>query len=158
MDINQIWAVAQPYVISVVTALGGTAGITAIGYGLFKKLTKKMQDKIESKNIANDVVSQLNGADLKVSVEAVAKEELAKIKKEIETANAETAQSVATQAELLALVANICAKFKAVSTEEKEAIASVVNKLSGIEIPVVEKHEPTVIKIETVNKEDLGIL
>lgn len=153
MDINQIWAVVEPYVMAVVGALGGGTVIYALARVLLGRLLNKFSAKYDVADMANKVADKLAGKSMNIDVTTVTEKKLDKIDKKLRKEVEKIHDETAAYKHLLALIGGAMAKLKALTPEERNALSEAITALEHDYIPP-EPEEILTVKLEPIATAD----
>lgn len=152
MDVNQIWEVISPYIMTVVGAFGGGTVVFALVRILVGGFLKKFSAKYDVNDMADRVAGRLAGKTLNIDVTAVTEKRLDKIDKRLSKQVEELSKQTTDYKHLLALIGSAVAHFKALPDEEKTALTEAVRALESDYTPP-EPEEITTVKLEPITLE-----
>lgn len=153
MDINQIWEVIAPYIMTVVGALGSGTVVFAVVRSLVGGFVKKFSAKYDVNDMADKVAGRLAGKTLNIDVTAITEKRLDKIDKRLSKQVEELSKQTTDYKHLLALIGGAVAHFKALPEEEKTALTEAITALEHDYIPP-EPEQITTVKLEPIVLED----
>ena len=146
---NAIWNTVQPYILTIVGALGGGSIIYIIARILLGRLINKASLVYDINAIASKVADKLGGKTLNVDVTAIVEKRL----KEVSDMLADKVKAVADETNsykhLLALMGEALAHLKMLTDEERAALVAAVKKLDS-EYQPPEKEVIATVKLEPI--------
>lgn len=147
---ENIWLIIEPYLTWFVGIIASSGILSIVGTFVYKKLLKKVDSIDQANTVASAVVSSIANKDLKISLENVNEKNFAKLEKRLLSKFEYSATDIADMKSIVASMAVIMSKFKAVTEEEKTSLIAKVNSLQDTAKVVEEKSEPIVVTIEPV--------
>lgn len=149
MDINTIWAAIEPYIMTVVGALGGGTVVFALVRSLVGGFVKKFAAKYDMDDMASKVASKMTGKTLNIDVTAVTEKRLDKIDKKLTKQVEELSEQTNAYKHLLALIGGTIAKLKANTEAERGALLDAVQALEADYKPP-EPEQVTTVRLEPI--------
>lgn len=151
---NEIWAQISGYVIPIISSLVSSGVIGTLIAFIAKKIMAKTEQKIENNVIAKDiskaVVDNITNKELKISLESFNKKQVNELKDDLTKQFKGAFESIEMQNNILAILAQIMSKFRAVTDEEKEALAAAISVLMGKKVELPKTEEPITITIDKI--------
>ena len=145
MDINQIWAAVEPYVLQIVEALGLGTILGIVIKSLFKRFEKKHQ----ASDIAAQTAQCLANKMVKVDVTAITDKKLDKLNKQLTEELHDIHTETAAYKHMLALIGGAMTKLKAVTQDERAALIKAVQALESDYTPP-EPDEVISVKLDPI--------
>ena len=149
MNMQEIWRVAEPYIMTVVGALGGGTVIYALARILLGRLLSTFATKYDTNDMADKVAGKLAGKTLNIDVTAVTEQRLDKLSKLLTNQLENIREETESYKRLLSLIGGAIAKLKAITPEEKTALTEAITALDNSYIPA-EPSEITTVKLEPI--------
>lgn len=145
MDINEIWAVCEPWVVALMqTGIG-----SLLVYLVSRLLVGKWFKRNDINNLVNGFAKKITGSSITVDLTAVAEKKLDKIEKKLGAKVDAITQTIQDLKHLTALVGGALCNSKTLTQEQRAALKTAVDAVeSGI--ACVEKDEPITLRLEPV--------
>lgn len=149
MDIQAIWAAAEPYVMAIVGALGGGTVIYTLARTLMNKLLNKFSAKYDMDDMADKVAKKLAGKTLNVDVTAVTEKRLDKIENKLRKQVDQLQEQTAAYRQLLTAIGAAVAHFKSLTEEERGELQAAIQALDHRYTPPAPE-EIVTVKLEPI--------
>lgn len=149
MDINAIWAVIEPYIMTVAGAIGGGTVVFALVRSLVGGFVKKFAAKYDVNDMADKVAQRLGGKTLNIDVTAVTEKRLDKIENKLSKKVEAIEEQTASYKHLLVLIGGALAHSKSLTEAEKATLLAAVQTLESDYTPP-EPEQVSVVKLEPI--------
>ncbi|MCH5163081.1 MAG: hypothetical protein J1G38_06285 [Clostridiales bacterium] len=147
---NAIWQTVQPYILSIIGALGGGTIIYVLARVLLGQLIAKASSVYDINAIASKVADKLAGKTLDIDITAIVEKRL----KEISDALSEKVKIVADETNsykhLLALIGEALTHLRMLTDEERAALIAAVKELDS-EYKPPEKEVIATVKLNPIS-------
>ncbi len=146
---NEIWNTVEPYILTIIGALGGGSIIAVIARIICGRIINKASAVYDVGAIADKVADKLGGKTIDVDITSIVEKRL----KEISTALADKVSVVADETNsykhLLALIGEALTHLKMLTDEERAELVKAVQELDEKYIPP-EKEVIATVKLEPI--------
>ncbi len=149
MDINAIWQIMEPWLNTILTALGTALAIYATIKVYLKKWNFSLMERYDPREIASSVAEKLSGKMLNIDVTAVTEKKLDKIEQKLNKRVETICETIAAYSHILARIGAAVAKFKSLTDEERQELQEAVKALDKGYIPP-EPEEIITVKLEPI--------
>ncbi len=161
---NEIWQTVEPYILTIVGALGGGSIIYVIARILLGRLINKALAVYDINAIANKVADRLGGKTIDIDITSIVEKRLKEISDLLSAQVKTVADETNSYKHLLALIGEALAHLKMLTDEERAELIKAVRELDSeynppekeviatVKLEPIEISEPTVQdKANTVN-------
>ncbi len=146
---NIIWQTVEPYILTIVGALGGGSIIAVIARIICGRIIDKASQVYDVKALADMVADKLGGKTIDIDITSIVEKRL----KEISAALAEQVGKVADETNsykhLLALIGEALTHLKMLTDEERAELVAAVKELDDEYVPP-EKEVIATVKLEPI--------
>lgn len=146
---NSIWNIVEPYILTLIGALGGGSIVGVIAYIICKRIIAKAIEAYNIEVFAAKVAEKLYGKTLNVDLTAIAEDRL----KEICTTLYSEVKTIATEVNsfkhLLALMGKALTHLKMLTDEERAELIAAVKELDADYKPP-EKEVIATVRLEPI--------
>lgn len=146
---NEIWQTVEPYILTIVGALGGGSIIYVIARILLGRLINKASAVYDINAIANKVADKLGGKTFNVDITAIVEQRLKEISEKLSAQVKTVADETNSYKHLLALIGEALAHLKMLTDEERAELIKAVQELDS-EYKPPEKEVIATVKLEPI--------
>ncbi len=146
---NEIWQTVEPYILTIVGALGGGSIIYVIARILLGRLINKASAVYDINAIANKVADRLGGKTFNVDITAIVEQRLKEISEKLSAQVKTVADETNSYKHLLVLVGTALAHLKMLTDEERAELIKAVQELDS-EYKPPEKEVIATVKLEPI--------
>lgn len=146
---NEIWQTVEPYILTIVGALGGGLIIYVIARILLGRLINKASAVYDINAIANKVADRLGGKTFNVDITAIVEQRLKEISEKLSAQVKTVADETNSYKHLLVLVGTALAHLKMLTDEERAELIKAVQELDS-EYKPPEKEVIATVKLEPI--------
>ena len=146
---NEIWQTVEPYILTIVGALGGGSIIYVIARILLGRLINKASAVYDINAIANKVADKLGGKTFNVDITSIVEKRLKEISEKLSAQVKTVADGTNSYKHLLVLVGTALAHLKMLTDEERAELIKAVQELDS-EYKPPEKEVIATVKLEPI--------
>ena len=146
---NEIWQTVEPYILTIVGALGGGSIIYVIARILLGRLINKASAVYDINAIANKVADRLGGKTFNVDITAIVEQRLKEISEKLSAQVKTVADETNSYKHLLVLVGTALAHLKMLTDEDRAELIKAVQELDS-EYKPPEKEVIATVKLEPI--------
>lgn len=146
---NEIWTIIEPYILTLVGALGGGSIIAVLASIVCKRIIRKASAAYDLNNFAAKVADKLCGKTIDIDISSIVDKRLTEIANELAEQVNIVAEETNSYKRILALMGDALAHLKMLTDEERAALIAAVKKLDNEYIPP-EKEIVSTIKLEPI--------
>ncbi len=148
--VNQVWNTVEPYILTIVGALGGGSIIAVIARIICGRIINKASAVYDVGAIADKVADKLGGKTIDIDITSIVEKRL----KEISSALAEKVGKVAEETNsykhLLALIGEALTHLKMLTDDERAQLVAAIQELDS-EYIQPEKEVIATVKLEPIS-------
>ena len=146
---NEIWNIVEPYIMTIVGALGGGSIIAVIARIICGKIINKASSAYDLNALADKIADKLGGKTIDIDISSIVEKRL----QEICTLLSDKVATVATETNsykhVLALIGEALTHLKMLSDEERAELVKAVQELDEQFVPK-EKDVIATVKLEPI--------
>lgn len=146
---NEIWTIIEPYILTVLGALGGGSVIAVLVNIVCKRLIAKAGAVYDVNNIATKVADKLGGKTIDIDITSVVEKRLAEIVKTLTEQVDVVAGETKSYKRLLALIGEALTHLKMLTDDERAQLIAAVKELDS-EFVAPEREVISTIKLEPI--------
>ena len=146
---NEIWQTVEPYILTIVGALGGGSIIYVIARILLGRLINKALAVYDINAIANKVADRLGGKTIDIDITSIVEKRLKEISDLLSAQVKTVADETNSYKHLLALIGEALAHLKMLTDEERAELIKAVRELDS-EYKPPEKEVIATVKLEPI--------
>lgn len=146
---NEIWQTVEPYILTVVGALGGGSIIYVIARILLGRLINKASSVYDINAIANKVADKLGGKTIDIDITSIVEKRLKEISEKLSDQVKTVADETNSYKPLLACIGMALSHLKMLTDDERAELIKAVQELDSEYVPP-EKEVITTIKLEPI--------
>ena len=146
---NEIWNIAEPYILAILGALGGGSIIYIIARVLIGQFINKASAVYDIKAIANQVADKLGGKTIDIDITSIVEKRLNEISAKLSDEVGKVAEETNSYKHLLALIGGALTHLKMLSDKEREELTKAINELDSSFVPP-EKEIIATVKLEPI--------
>ncbi len=146
---NEIWQTVEPYILTIVGALGGGSIIYVIARILLGRLINKASAVYDINAIANKVADRLGGKTIDIDITSIVEKRLKEISDPLSAQVKTVADETNSYKHLLALMGEALAHLKMLTDEERAELIKAVRELDS-EYNPPEKEVIATVKLEPI--------
>lgn len=146
---NEIWQTVEPYILTIVGALGGGLIIYVIARILLGRLINKASAVYDINAIANKVADRLGGKTIDIDITSIVEKRLKEISDLLSAQVKTVADETNSYKHLLALIGEALAHLKMLTDEERAELIKAVRELDS-EYNPPEKEVIATVKLEPI--------
>lgn len=146
---NEIWNIVEPYILTVVGALGGGSIIAVIARIICGRLINKASASYDVNKIADKVADKLGGKTIDVDITSIVEKRLKEISNELSKEVGKVADETNSYKHLLALIGEALTHLKMLTDEERAELVKAVQELDAQFVPP-EKEVVATVKLEPI--------
>lgn len=147
---NEIWQTVEPYILTIVGALGGGSIIYVIARILLGRLINKALAVYDINAIANKVADRLGGKTIDIDITSIVEKRLKEISDLLSAQVKTVADETNSYKHLLALIGEALAHLKMLTDEERAELIKAVRELDS-EYNPPEKEVIATVKLEPIS-------
>lgn len=147
---NEIWQTVEPYILTIVGALGGGSIIYVIARILLGRLINKASAVYDINAIANKVADRLGGKTIDIDITSIVEKRLKEISDLLSAQVKTVADETNSYKHLLALMGEALAHLKMLTDEERAELIKAVQELDS-EYNPPEKEVVATVKLEPIS-------
>lgn len=147
---NEIWQTVEPYILTIVGALGGGSIIYVIARILLGRLINKALAVYDINAIANKVADRLGGKTIDIDITSIVEKRLKGISDLLSAQVKTVADETNSYKHLLALIGEALAHLKMLTDEERAELIKAVRELDS-EYNPPEKEVVATVKLEPIS-------
>ena len=146
---NEIWQTIEPYILTIVGALGGGGIIAVIAHMICGRIIAKASSAYDLNALANNVADKLGGKTFNVDITAIVEQRLKEISEKLSVQVETVADETNSYKRLLALIGTALAHLKMLTDEERAELIKAVQELDS-EYKPPEKEVIATVKLEPI--------
>lgn len=146
---NEIWNTVEPYILTIVGALGGGTVIYTLARILLGRLINKASAVYDVNKLADKVADKLGGKTIDVDITSIVEKRLKEISEALAQEVAKVSDETNSYKHLLALIGVALSHLKMLTDEERAALVKAVNELESGYMPP-EKEVIATVKLEPI--------
>lgn len=146
---NEIWQTVEPYILTIVGALGGGGIIAVIARMICGRIIAKASSAYDLNALANNVADKLGGKTFNVDITAIVEQRLKEISEKLSAQVKTVADETNSYKHLLALVGTALTHLKMLTDEERAELIKAVRELDS-EYNPPEKEVIATVKLEPI--------
>lgn len=146
---NNIWQTVEPYIMTIIGALGGGSIIYVIARLLLGRLINKASEAYDVNAIANKVADKLGGKTLNIDITAIVEKRLKEISDKLAEQVGKVADEINSYKPLLICIGAALAHLKMLTDDERAALVAAVQELDNKYVPP-EKEVIATVKLEPI--------
>ena len=146
---NEIWQTIEPYILTIVGALGGGGIIAVIAHMICGRIIAKASSAYDLNALANNVADKLGGKTFNVDITAIVEQRLKEISEKLSVQVETVADETNSYKRLLALIGTALAHLKMLTDEERAELRKAVQELDS-EDKTPEKEVIATVKLEPI--------
>lgn len=150
---NEIWQIVEPYILTVLGALGGGSIIAIIARILCGRLIGKTARIYDVNALADKVANKLGGKTIDVDITTLTESKLQEICNRLSAQVCEVSRETNSYKHVLALIGAALTKLKMLTDDERAALIQAVKELDEQFVPP-EKEVIATIKLEPITVSD----
>ena len=160
---NEIWQTVEPYILTIVGALGGGLIIYVIARILLGRLINKASAVYDINAIANKVADRLGGKTIDIDITSIVEKRLKEISDLLSAQVKTVADETNSYKHLLALIGEALAHLKMLTDEERAELIKAVRELDSEynppekEVIATVKLEPITISAQSAHTHELRV-
>lgn len=146
---NEIWNIVEPYILTIVGALGGGSIIAVIARIICGRLINKASASYDVNKIADKVADKLGGKTIDVDITSIVEKRLKEISDKLSKEVGKVADETNSYKHLLALIGEALTHLKMLTDEERAELVKAVQELDAQFVPH-EKEVVATVKLEPI--------
>ena len=146
---NNIWNILEPYILTIVGALGGGSIIAVIANIICNRIINKASAVYDVNAIAAKVADKLGGKTIEVDITSIVEKRLKEISAKLAEQVGKVADETNSYKHLLALIGGALTHLKMLTAEEREELTHAINELDSSFVPP-EKEVVATVKLEPI--------
>lgn len=132
---NEIWNIVEPYILTIVGALGGGSIIAVIARIICGRLINKASASYDVNKIADKVADKLSGKTIDVDITSIVEKRLKEISDALSEEVSKVADETNSYKHILALIGEALTHLKMLSDEERAELVKAVRELDASFVP-----------------------
>ena len=146
---NAIWNIVEPYILTIVGALGGGSVIYVIARILLGRLIDKASKVYDLNALADKVADKLGGKTIDIDITSIVEKRLKEIADALTKEEGKVAEETNSYKHLLACMGEAIARLKMLTDDERNALIAAVRELDSEYVPP-EKEVIATVKLEPI--------
>lgn len=146
---NEIWNIIEPYILTVIGALGGGSIIAVIARIICTRLINKASQVYDVNKIADKVADKLGGKTIDVDITSIVEKRLKEISAELAAKVGTVAEETNSYKHLLALIGEALTHLKMLTDDERAELVKAIKELDEEFVPK-EKEVIATVKLEPI--------
>lgn len=146
---NEIWNIVEPYILTIVGALGGGSIIAVIARIICGRLINKASASYDVGKIADKVADKLGGKTIDVDITSIVEKRLKEISDALSEEVGKVADETNSYKHILALIGEALTHLKMLSDEERAELVKAVQELDAQFVPP-KKEVIATVKLEPI--------
>jgi len=130
--LTSVWVAIEPFMDKIFNFLVSSGIGAAVSLYVIRRWERRHQDDTLAQDVSTQVASNLINNDIMVSLESINREQIEQMKTEILTKFGNSLDTIALQTVLVGDIARVMLRFKAATSEEKEAILNDLATLTNV--------------------------
>lgn len=147
---NEIWNIVEPYILTIVAALGGGSVIALIARMICKTLINKASEAYDVNKIADKVADKLGGKTIDVDITSITEKRLEEISQKLVAQVVKVSDETNSYKKLLVLIGGALSHLKMLSAQEKEELVAAIHELDESFVPK-QKEIIATVKLEPIS-------
>ena len=147
--LNQIWNTAEPYILIIVSALGGGTIFYTLARVLLGRLLDKASKVYDVNAIADKVADKLGGKTIDIDITSIVEKRLKEISDELSKQVGVVADETNSYKHLLALIGKALSYLKALPDDDRAELEVAIKALDS-EYVAPEKEVIATVKLEPI--------
>ena len=146
---NEIWQTIEPYIMTIVGALGGGSIIAVIGRVICSRIMNKASEAYDVNKIADKVADKLGGKTIDIDITSIVEKRLKEISAALAKQVGKVADETNSYKHLLALIGAALTHLKMLTDDERQALTKAVQELDASFKPI-ERDVVATVKLEPI--------
>lgn len=152
---NEVWNIVEPYILTVLGALGGGSIIAVIARIVCKRIIDKAIEVYDLNNLATKVADKLGGKTIDIDITSIVEKRLKEISDKLAAEVGKVADETNSYKRLLALIGEALTHLKMLTDEERAELIKAVKELDADYKPP-EKEVIATVKLEPISTESVA--
>lgn len=149
---NEIWNTVEPYILTLVGALGGGSIIAIIARIICSRIINKASAAYDINALTSKIADKLGGKTIDIDISSVVEKRLSEIAATLAAQVGKVAEETNSYKHLLALIGEALTHLKMLTDAERAELIKAVQELDG-EYKPPEKELVATIKLEPITLE-----
>lgn len=150
---NEIWNIIEPYILTIVGALGGGSIIAAIARIICGRIINKASSAYDLNALANTIADKLGGKTIDIDITSVVENRLKEIADMLSNKVQIVADETNSYKRLLVFIGTALTHLKMLSDEERAALTAAIQELDSKYVPP-EKEVIATVKLEPISLDE----
>lgn len=146
---NEIWQTIEPYIMTIVGALGGGSIIAVIARLICSRIMNKASEAYDVNKIADKVADKLGGKTIDIDITSIVEKRLKEISEALAKQVGKVADETNSCKHLLALIGAALTHLKMLTDDERQALTKAVQELDASFKPI-EREVVATVKLEPI--------
>lgn len=146
---NEIWNTVEPYILTLVGALGGGSIIAIIARIICSRIINKASAAYDMNALTSKIADKLGGKTIDIDISSVVEKRLSEIAAALAAQVSKVAEETNSYKHLLALIGEALTHLKMLTDAERAELIKAVQELDG-EYKPPEKELVATIKLEPI--------
>lgn len=149
---NEVWNMVEPYILTLVGALGGGSIIGIIARIICSRIINKASAAYDMNALTSKIADKLGGKTIDIDISSVVEKRLSEIAAALAAQVGKVAEETNSYKHLLALIGEALTHLKMLTDSERAELIKAVQELDG-EYKPPEKELVATIKLEPITLE-----
>lgn len=146
---NEIWNTVEPYILTLVGALGGGSVIAIIARMICSRIINKASAAYDINALTSKIADKLGGKTIDIDITSIVEKRLSEIAEKLAEQVGKVADETNSYKHLLALIGEALTHLKMLTDAERAELVKAVQELDG-EYKPPEKELVATIKLEPI--------
>lgn len=151
---NEIWNTVEPYIMTIVGALGGGSIIAVIARIICGRIINKASSAYDLNALADKIADKLGGKTIDIDISSLVEKRLEEISKRLADKVSVVATETNSYKHLLALIGEALTHLKMLTDDERSELVKAVQELDGQFVPP-EKEVIATVKLEPIQATEI---
>ncbi len=152
---NEIWTTVEPYILTIVGALGGGSIIAVIARIICNRIINKASSAYDMNALADKVADKLGGKTIDIDITSIVEKRLKEISAKLAEQVGKVADETNSYKHLLALIGEALTHLKMLTDEERADLAAAIKELDAQFVPP-EREVVATVKLEPIETLELS--
>lgn len=146
---NEIWNTVEPYILTLVGALGGGSIIAIIARIICSRIINKASAAYDINALTSKIADKLGGKTIDIDISSVVEKRLSEIAAALAAQVGKVAEETNSYKHLLALIGAALTHLKMLTDDERQALTKAVQELDASFKPI-ERDVVATVKLEPI--------
>lgn len=147
---NEVWGIVEPYILTIIGALGGGSIIAVIARIICTRLINKASSAYDLNALADKIADKLGGKTIDIDITSIVEKRLKEISSALAEKVGEVAKETNSYKHLLALIGEALTHLKMLTDEERAKLVAAVQELDS-EYKPPEKEVIATVRLDPID-------